>query len=279
VIPLITWLPRIKKSNRGRYVQVEHLINRLLGHGHYTFAGEMEGDEYVFERGGLRIPFPAMSDGYRAFLGWVGDLLYHVVRTCPKNKKLVDNQGIVMVDEIDLHLHPKWQLTVLPTLAKALPNIQFIVTSHSPLVVGSLEWMNILLMEPDGTSASIPRRITAPVHGLDADQVLLTDFFGMNSTRAGDKEKRLKQLTLEARKGDLDAAASLMDEMSAGAEKDQMSASAKKEMLAATKKVILATRRTQVKSTTKKKATPPARTTKTNPTAKKKAMSAAAGKA
>jgi predicted ATPase len=219
LIPLTAWLPRIQDSNPGRYTQVEHLINRLLGRGHYTFSGEMDGREYVFERGGLKVPFPALSDGYRAYLGWLGDLLYHVVTTCPSGKKLVDNHGIVMIDEIDLHLHPKWQMTVLPILAKELPNLQFIATSHSPLIVGSLEWMNIIVMEPAGATASIPKRLQAPVHGLDADQVLLTNFFGLDSTRASDKQRRLKRLTVEAREGDLGAAKTLMEELSSGDER------------------------------------------------------------
>src|SRR5947207_1914827 len=129
-----------REPNKGRYTQVKNLINRLSGKEHYTFTGDMDGGEYLFERGGLKIPFPALSDGYRAYLGWIGDLLYHVCFTTPTGAKLVENRGIVMVDEIDLHLHPKWQMTVLPILARELPNLQFIVTSHSPLLVGSLEW-------------------------------------------------------------------------------------------------------------------------------------------
>lgn len=218
LVPLNSWLPQMKSSNPGRYVQVEHLINRLVGKGHYTFTGEMEDGEYLFDRQGLSVPFPAMSDGYRAFLGWVGDLLYHVAMTCPKGKKLVDNKGIVMVDEIDLHLHPEWQLTVLPTLAEHLPNIQFIVTSHSPLIVGSLEWMNIIAMQPGSRQSSTTKRIAWAVHGLDADQVLLTDFFGLASTRAPGKSRALKELTLQARSGDAEAAKQLLDEMTQGVE-------------------------------------------------------------
>lgn len=218
LVPLTAWLPGIRTSNKGRFAQVVGLINRLMAE-HYHFSGEMEDGEYLFDRGGLKVPFPAMSDGYRAFLGWIGDLLYHVVTTCPSGKKLVDNRGIVMVDEIDLHLHPKWQMTVLPVLAKELPNLQFIMTSHSPLLVGSLEWMNIIVMQPAAQESSVARRISAPVHGLDADQVLLTEFFGMETTRAEGKEKRLKQLTVKAREGDLKAAKELMEQMSRGLEK------------------------------------------------------------
>jgi hypothetical protein len=219
LIPLTAWLPGMRQSNRGRYVQVKHLINRLMGAGHYQFEGQLEQGEYLFEREGLKVPFPALSDGYRAFLGWVSDLLYHVCMTCPKGKKLVDNRGIVLIDEVDLYLHPKWQMTVLPILARELPNLQFIVTSHSPLVVGSLEWMNIIVMLPGAGQSSVPARIPTAIHGMDADQVLLTALFGMESTRASAMERRLKTLALRARGGDLDAAKRLMEEMSRGLEK------------------------------------------------------------
>jgi AAA domain, putative AbiEii toxin, Type IV TA system/AAA domain len=217
--PLNTWLPAMHSSNKGRFTQVVHLINRLMGKGHYVFEGEQDKEgEYVFDRGGMKLPFPALSDGYRAYLGWIGDLLFHVCATCPSGKKLVENKGIVLVDEIDLHLHPKWQLTVLPTLAEHLPNIQFVVTSHSPLIVGSLEWMNIIVMTSGPKQSSVPQRIESAVNGLDADQVLLTEFFGMESTRAPGKKRRLKELSLQARQGDTEAAKQILQEMSSGME-------------------------------------------------------------
>jgi predicted ATP-binding protein involved in virulence len=214
-------LPRYKESNqlKDRYVQVVNMLNRLVDKDDWEFTGKQDKEgEYLYGKKGAEVPFPALSDGYRAFLGWLGDLLFHVCETCPSGKKLKENKGIVMVDEIDLHLHPKWQMTVLQTLAKELPNIQFIVTSHSPLVVGSLEWMNIIVMQPGTKQSSTTKRIEWAVHGLDADQVLLTDFFGMESTRAPGKKCILKELTLRARKGDTEAAKELLEQMSRGVE-------------------------------------------------------------
>jgi predicted ATP-binding protein involved in virulence len=219
LLPLSSWLPSFKSENPGRYKQVTNLINRVMGNDRYRFTGEIEDNEYIFEKGGLRVPFPALSDGYRAYLGWICDLFYHICMTCPSGCKLVDNHGIVMVDEIDLHIHPKWQVNIIPILAKALPNIQFIVTSHSPLVVGSLEWMNIIIMSPGKNQTSNPKRIKEGIHGLDADQILLTNFFGMQSTRAPAKESRLKKLTEKAREGDVKAAKKLIKELSKGMEK------------------------------------------------------------
>ena len=218
LIPLNTWLPRYETENPGRFKQVVNLINRLLDDRNFRFTGEMEDGEYVFHARGLRVPFPALSDGYRAFLGWIGDLLYHVCETCPSGKKLVDNRGIVMVDEVDLHIHPEWQMSILPTLARCIPNLQFILTTHSPLLVGSLEWMNILVARFGTYGSSTLRRIREPVHGMDADQVLLTEYFGLETTRAPGKAARLKDLTLQARLGDRDAARKLLMEMSSGDE-------------------------------------------------------------
>lgn len=218
LIPLSAWLSHVQDKNPGRFTQVKNLLNALLDGTQYTFTGKREAGEYLFEKRGMPVPFPALSDGYRAYLGWIGDLLYHVERTCPSGKKLVENRGIVMVDEIDLHLHPQWQMTVLPTLAGALPNLQFIITSHSPLLVGSLEWMNIILMKPGQQLSTRAERLEWPVHGLDADQVLLSDFFGLESTRAPGKKRAIKKLALQAREGDMDAAKQLLVEMSRGAE-------------------------------------------------------------
>ncbi len=245
--PLNTWLPRYKESKqlieryekledenssyenpvplpfeldlRERYDQVVHLLNRLVGKTDWEFTGKQDHEgEYLYGKNGAEVPFPALSDGYRAFFGWLGDLLFHVCETCPPGKKLKENKGIVMVDEIDLHLHPQWQMTVLQTLAKEFPNIQFIVTSHSPLIVGSLEWMNIIVMKPGTKQSSTMERIEWAVHGLDADQVLLTDFFGLDSTRASGKKRTLKALSLKAREGDTDAAKKLLEQMSRGVE-------------------------------------------------------------
>jgi energy-coupling factor transporter ATP-binding protein EcfA2 len=207
LVPLTAWLPRVHAVNKGRYTQVMRLLQRIVGEGHWTFTGEMERGEYLFKRGNQLVPFPALSDGYRAFYGWLGDLLYHVCETASRGKKLVDNSGIVMIDEIDLHLHPSWQMEVLPRLSKELPNIQFIATTHSPLVVGSLQWVNLVVLEPGDAQSSTLVRKNIPVHGLDADQVLVTAFFGLGTTRATAQAVHLKTLSTRAGEGDRKAAA------------------------------------------------------------------------
>ena len=218
LIPLTFWLPKLKSSNPGRYKQVIGLIATLLKPGKFEFTGELGDNDYVFRRSGVNIPFQSLSDGYRAFIGWVGDLLYHVCYGCPKGKKLVKSSGVVLVDEIDLHLHPKWQMEVINAVATTLPRLQFIMTSHSPLVAGSLESMNIHTLKLTQANTTKVGRLTDGIHGLDADQILLTDLFGLKTTRARTKTTKLKALTKKARAGDNEAARQLVAQLASGTE-------------------------------------------------------------
>jgi hypothetical protein len=149
-------------------------------------------------------------------------LLHHVCFGCPSGKKLVENKGVVLVDEIDLHLHPRWQMHVIKTVANALPKMQFVFTSHSPLVAGSLEWMNIITLKVVAkTNRTTAKRMKQSIHGLDADQILGSKFFGLRSTIAPAKRKQLHNLTEKIREGDKSAPLELIRQMNKGAEVDE----------------------------------------------------------
>ena len=108
-------------------------------------------------------------------------------------------------------------MKVIETVAKALPRIQFIFTSHSPLVAGSLEWMNIITLKVGTkTNRTIAKRLKQSIHGLDADQILLTDFFGLKTTIAPAKRRQLDEITDRIRSGDKNAPLQLIREMSSG---------------------------------------------------------------
>lgn len=81
-----------------------------------------------------------LSDGFRSILSMVADLAYRMVRLNPQlgADAVVGTPGVVLIDEIDMHLHPLWQQTVLLDMQRAFPNVQFIVTTHSPQVLSSV---------------------------------------------------------------------------------------------------------------------------------------------
>lgn len=90
--------------------------------------------------GATALPVSWLSDGVRAVFSMVADIAYRCAKLNPqfKEKAAESTPGIVLIDEVDLHLHPSWQQKVLDTLQLAFPQIQFIVTTHSPQVVSSV---------------------------------------------------------------------------------------------------------------------------------------------
>jgi hypothetical protein len=109
LVPMESWAPRWSGEHPDLFQQVVEVINRIIGGGHYKFTGRFVGGEYEFDKNTLKIPFRALSDGYRAFFGWLADLMYHICMTWAPNLQLRDYTGVALIDEIDLHLHPKWR--------------------------------------------------------------------------------------------------------------------------------------------------------------------------
>lgn len=88
-----------------------------------------------------------LSDGIRNMIGLVADIAYRAVKLNPHLENAPkQTPGIVLIDEVDMHLHPKWQQTVLTDLTKAFPNIQFIVTTHSPQVLSTVKKEQIRIL-------------------------------------------------------------------------------------------------------------------------------------
>lgn len=210
--PLQTWLPQFRERHAARYKQFVALINRLLP-PECDFTGQLDGDEYVYRFRGCLVPFGALSDGYRAYVGWITDLLYHVAHGVPNGVKLADIRGVVLVDEVDLHLHPEWQRSVVPVLADALPSLQFVFTTHSPVVAGTVQAANIVLLRvaPDGSSSI--ERSSERIHGLNAAQILSTPYFGLATSRAPDAVNTLSQLSAQVRNGDFGAALGFLEQL------------------------------------------------------------------
>ncbi|EYU15481.1 retron Ec78 anti-phage system effector ATPase PtuA [Photorhabdus aegyptia] len=87
----------------------------------------------------LDVTIEQLSDGQRVFLGLVADLARRMVMLNPLLRNPLEGRGIVLIDKIELHLHPKWQQDVITNLRNVFPNIQFIITTHSPIVLSTTE--------------------------------------------------------------------------------------------------------------------------------------------
>lgn len=99
-----------------------------------------------------RQPFRELSDGYRNTLSLVGDIAFRMAALNPQmlGEVTAKTPGIVLIDEIDQHLHPYWQKNILNCLTRIFPKVQFIVTTHSPNVISSALGTNLILLDDTG---------------------------------------------------------------------------------------------------------------------------------
>lgn len=139
--------------------------------GALNFYHDTEFDELTIEleKEGL-VPFNDLSDGYRNMVGMVADIAHRAARLNPHHgaQAGLRTTGIVLIDEIDLHLHPKWQRRVVQDLKKAFPGLQFIASTHSPFILQSLEPGEVIDLDqlPDPACLeALPLGIAAPGPG------------------------------------------------------------------------------------------------------------------
>jgi len=134
----------------------------------------------------------SLSLGYKTLIAWMVDLASRLFERYPKSKNPLAEPAVVLVDEIDLHLHPQWQRKLISSLTEIFPNTQFIVTAHSPLVVQAASDANIVLLRREGDHVVIDNDVKA-IEGWRVDQVLTSDLFGLESARPPQLDKAMEE--------------------------------------------------------------------------------------
>ncbi len=136
----------------------------------------------------------SLSLGYRALIAWMVDLASRLFERYPESPNPLAEPAVVLVDEIDLHLHPTWQRQLIGYLTERFPNTQFIVTAHSPLVVQSATDANIVVLRREGDHVVIDNDVES-IQGWRVDQILTSDLFGLETARPPQIEEVLKERT------------------------------------------------------------------------------------
>ncbi|MFN8287126.1 MAG: AAA family ATPase [Chitinophagales bacterium] len=136
-----------------------------------------------------------LSLGYKTMVAWIVDLAARLFERYQDSDNPLAEPAVVLVDEVDLHLHPKWQRKIFDYLSELFPKTQFIVTAHSPLVVQSApKDANIVLLRREGDYVVIDQDIKS-VNKWRLDQILTSDLFGIESARSPEIEKLLYERT------------------------------------------------------------------------------------
>ncbi len=171
----------------------------LLPHGYKIKSVKSHGVYFTDSFGNERSIYD-LSDGYKSMLSLVLDLMMHMqkifCRIVPaEDPNIIHHSGVVMIDEVDVHLHPTWQVRIGKWFTKYFPNIQFIVTTHSPLICQAADsiWK---LSEPDSETAN------RKIEGIEFQRLVYgnvleaygTGLFGRNVTRSETSYRMLERL-------------------------------------------------------------------------------------
>jgi hypothetical protein len=128
------------------------------------------------------LPIEAVSQGMISLMGWVGILLQRFYEIYGEDEDPARRPAVVLMDEIDAHLHPGWQRTLVKKLGKIFPNVQFIATTHSPLVVAGMEPDQVFHFARDEDGAVTQAPVGVEMLRGRTDQILTGDLFGLDTT-------------------------------------------------------------------------------------------------
>ncbi|WP_299215464.1 AAA family ATPase [uncultured Dokdonia sp.] len=146
------------------------------------------------------IPFSALSDGYQNMAAWIGDILYRINDIFYDRKEPLHTKGVLLIDEIALHLHPVWQRELLGFIKRTLPNMQLIATTHSPFIAQQAGKDELYTIERIKNDLRLDVFSGDP-SGLLLHQILMSDVFGMPTDESLEVENlKKKRATITNRK-------------------------------------------------------------------------------
>ena len=167
----------------------------------------------VVTKSGVELRLDQLSDGERNLIALAGDLARRMVIANPSSDAPREAEGLILIDEVEQHMHPAWQRRVIPALQRAFPKAQLVVTTHSPQVLSSVAASSIVRL--DGASA---HAITSATAGRDTNAIL-REVFGVPERPQPDIERvrAVRSLIDEGRldeaRGELDALAAALSEV------------------------------------------------------------------
>jgi hypothetical protein len=140
------------------------------------------------------VPLRHLSYGCETLIAWMVDFASRMIERYPASPDPFAEPAIVLVDEIDLHLHPQWQRKLIGHLSERFPNTQFIATAHSPLIVQAAGGANIALLRRESDQVIIDNDVKT-IRGWRIDQIYTSDLFGLPSARPPELDEPLARRT------------------------------------------------------------------------------------
>lgn len=187
-----------KTAKRQKELGIE-AINKMLPAGN-TFDSVTSDGRIMFDVRGTKVPTIALSDGFRSILALSGDLVWRLLLAFPESTDPLKEHGVVLIDELDIHLHPTWQRHIAGWLRGQFPNIQFIVATHSPLIVAGAG-IDAVTYKLDFDGNESQKHEIKDLAFLGVDKILESDAFQLVSPYSPETQAELDQyFKLKAKK-------------------------------------------------------------------------------
>lgn len=144
-----------------------------------------DDDQVTFIEKGYEETFAELSEGYRTVIIFICDLLFRLILNNPKSKDIFKTKAVVLIDEIDEHLHLKWQRVIVRRLREIFPNIQFVMTSHSPTIIqgASNDAIIYRVFRNDGITQISEPYFRKELNDLMVNTLVTSSMFGLDNSR------------------------------------------------------------------------------------------------
>ena len=183
-----------EQSAAKRHLQVlRSAVDRFLPTYENLRPADEKSSRLLIDQGGIALDVGQLSDGERGVLALVLDLARRLSQANPSlDDPLSEGHAVVLIDEIDLHLHPKWQRQIVHKLTAIFPRCQFIATSHSPQVIGEVEHDRIHIIANG--------EVYSPKHSFGVDSSRVLEEIMDANPRTPEVEELLKKVSREVSK-------------------------------------------------------------------------------
>ncbi len=187
--PLETWAMDLDyREEKSGLATVKRAIDKLLPDIRF-YKIDKKNRQLLFKTSDGIVPLELLSDGYQNMAAWIGDLLYRVTETFGDYSNPLNARGLLLIDEVDLHLHPQWQRGLLAFVGNVLKNFQIVVTTHSPFTSQQAGPGELHYLYRDKKKIQLEQFTGNPKHLL-VHQLIMSDVFGLKSDESMEVEKK-----------------------------------------------------------------------------------------
>jgi predicted ATPase len=178
-------------------------INQLLPAGNSFDSIDAEGRIW-FKIGNNKVSTSVLSDGFRSIMALAGDLVWRLIEAFPDSNNPLHEEGVVLIDELDIHLHPTWQRQIAGLLRRTFPNLQFITATHSPIIAAGAG-QDAVSYRFYRQNQQVRVEKIKNIHAMSIDQVLQSEAFGLVSVFSEETQKQIDRYYALKRKAKLKA--------------------------------------------------------------------------